>query len=367
MLYDELNRMISYTGPRGSESFAYRGAEWHRHSQTHNGATTGFFYDGDNVAADVAAGSVTRSYVTPFLDQNLSFTAGASTYYYSHDGLGSVRTVTADDGDVANRYDYLPFGKAYGRGTSASVTQRYTFTGREGNPASALMYYRYRECSPRLGSMLHRNPWGYTHRNCTLYDAMNANAILYTEPFSKPESEKTKPSKDDEAGPCPPAQSEDPTPSVPGISPVPGVPGMPAVVDPAGADHSLPLNEQGYPQVDPAAVAQFAQNLADALTSPGPTKSEKTHCRPLKNPRGDRTVPLNTRAHSKDAKWKKVGPCGPGEGGAGLWAKYCIETWVCTKKGYWGTAWMTRTHPVWRRLPRDQWDCKCVCLDRPTG
>jgi RHS repeat-associated protein len=158
MAYDELNRMTSYSGPEGTETFAYRGAEWHRHSQTHGGATTGFFYDGDNVAADVVAGGVERTYVTPFPDQTLSFTVvGGETYYYSHDGLGSVRTVTEGDGDVANRYDYLPFGKAYDAGTSVGVKQRYTYTGREDTPTSGLMCYRYRSYAPSVATFAARD------------------------------------------------------------------------------------------------------------------------------------------------------------------------------------------------------------------
>ena len=95
LYYDKLNRMTKYAGPAGTESFAYRGAEWHRFSQTAFGETTRFLYDGDNVVGDYdAGGSLAAEYVTPFLDQNLSITTGGSTYYYSQDGLGSVRTLT---------------------------------------------------------------------------------------------------------------------------------------------------------------------------------------------------------------------------------------------------------------------------------
>jgi RHS repeat-associated protein len=156
MDYDELNRMLTHTGPAGTETFTYRGAEWHRASA--NG--TSFLYDGDNVLADIAGG-VTNFYVTPFLDQNLSITKAAGTYYYSQDGLGSVRTLTDSAGAVVNSSDYLPFGGAHQPGTNVTVQQRYTYTGRERNPSSSLMYYRYRQYDPRVGRFGGRDPIGY--------------------------------------------------------------------------------------------------------------------------------------------------------------------------------------------------------------
>jgi RHS repeat-associated protein len=52
---------------------------------------------------------------------------------------------------LKNEYDYLPFGGPYAPGTSVTVIQRYTYTGREANPAGPLMYYRYRTYDARVG------------------------------------------------------------------------------------------------------------------------------------------------------------------------------------------------------------------------
>jgi RHS repeat-associated protein len=89
--------------------------------------------------------------VTPFLDQNLSMTRSGETYWYSQDGLGSVRTLTDAAGAAVNRYDYLAFGAKFGPSTSVTVLQRHTYTRRDQNPASSLMYYRYRQYDPRVG------------------------------------------------------------------------------------------------------------------------------------------------------------------------------------------------------------------------
>ena len=95
MTYDSLNRMTSVSGPGLSEAFAYRGDKWHRAGATSGGVSTYFLYDGDNVVQDQVGGAASRVYVTPFLDQNVSMldVSSSGMYYYSQDGLGSVRTL----------------------------------------------------------------------------------------------------------------------------------------------------------------------------------------------------------------------------------------------------------------------------------
>jgi RHS repeat-associated protein len=126
-------------------------------------------YDGDNVVGDFQNGTLARTYVTPFLDQNLGMTdltgAAPATYYYSQDGLGSVRTLTDGSGMVANRYDYTAFGQRYAPTSIETVPQRYQFTGREASAIdSGLIYYRYRHYTPGIGRFTARDPIGYFSR-----------------------------------------------------------------------------------------------------------------------------------------------------------------------------------------------------------
>ncbi len=131
----------------------------------------GLLYDGDNVIADLTDGNMTKFYVTPFLDQNVSMTVvggpDAGIYYYSQDGLGSVRTLTNSSGNLANHYDYDAFGVPLPTTTSESVEQRYTYTGREASGvAGGPMYYRYRTYEAELGRFGRRDPAGYTGSGC---------------------------------------------------------------------------------------------------------------------------------------------------------------------------------------------------------
>ncbi len=151
----------------------------------------GLQYDGDNVVGDLQNGSMARFYVTPFLDQNLSMTVvggpQAGIYYYSQDGLGSVRTLTNSSGNIANHYDYDAFGVPLPVTTSETVAQRYTYTGREASGVGgASMYYRYRGYMAGIGRMNNRNPWGYgIHREFAhLYDYVSNRPNFYKEPFS---------------------------------------------------------------------------------------------------------------------------------------------------------------------------------------
>ncbi len=167
MAYDALNRQIFHGSPAGVESMGYRGAEWHRDTlRSSNSPETAFLYDGNNVLADLTDGSISKFYVTPFLDQNLSMTVvggpQAGIYYYSQDGLGSVRTLTDSAGDLANHYDHDAFGVPLPTTTSELVEQRYTYTGRESSGVNGgPMYNRYRMNFNGLGRFGRRDPAGY--------------------------------------------------------------------------------------------------------------------------------------------------------------------------------------------------------------
>ncbi len=173
--YDDFGRMTKWskTDATGTvtEEHTYRGAGWERASTKVNGGDeTRYLYDGDNVVGDLVGGAFTRQYVTPFLDENVSMTVQGgtpATYFYSRDGLGSVRTLTDGSQVVQNRYAYSAFGEpykptavpnGYDLPTSEAVGQRYQFQGREAGVAGAPMYYRSRMYSVSLGRFGRRDP-----------------------------------------------------------------------------------------------------------------------------------------------------------------------------------------------------------------
>ena len=143
-----------------------------------------FLYAGDDVAADYAGtGSGTtlsRLYVTPGLDQNLSLTENGVTYYYAQDGIGSVRTLTDATGVAVNRYDYTAFGETYA--STGTVSQRYGFQSRELRPVAGGMHFRYRNYQVANGRFDRRDPIGY-YAGSNIYSFVNDRPSIYFDPF----------------------------------------------------------------------------------------------------------------------------------------------------------------------------------------
>ncbi|MEW6027438.1 MAG: hypothetical protein AB1599_09120 [Planctomycetota bacterium] len=115
--YDFENRQVSYTDYQNSANntiYNYD-ATGRMVSKTVAGVTEKYQYDGANIIADYnGSNNLTASYVTPFLDDNLLVnrqTGGNwQTYYFFHDGLGSVRSLIRSDQILFDKYDYYAFG-----------------------------------------------------------------------------------------------------------------------------------------------------------------------------------------------------------------------------------------------------------------
>ena len=185
MQYDSLGRQLTWTDGTNTETSVYSGSAWHRHSLSYSGNTTYFMYDGDNVVMDIVNNTVNRFYVTNGIDSNLSMYDNNSNecYWYSHDGLGSVRTVTDINGAIVSMYDYTAFGEKFEPTmVTNTITQRYSYTGREDQPHSKQMYYRFRNYSPSIGRFIHRDPIGY-EGGINLYTYVFSNPLFSIDPY----------------------------------------------------------------------------------------------------------------------------------------------------------------------------------------
>jgi RHS repeat-associated protein len=72
--------------------------------------------------------------------------------YFHGDNLGSTRLVTKENGQVAERIRYRPFGEALQ--DSAAAASRYKFTGQEFDAETGLYFYGARYYDPHLGRFL---------------------------------------------------------------------------------------------------------------------------------------------------------------------------------------------------------------------
>jgi len=123
--------------------------------QTTSG-TTVYVYD--------AGGSLAAEYMTA----QAANPCGTPTCYVSVDQIGSTRLVTDSAGNVARRYDYLPFGEEVPAGTGGRTTAmgyqsqpdglNPKFTGQYRDTESFLDYFHARYYSPAQGRFVSPDP-----------------------------------------------------------------------------------------------------------------------------------------------------------------------------------------------------------------
>jgi len=120
------------------------------------GATTKFVYDGADVVRDLNADlTVAVDYLNgPDIDNKLQQTAGGIASYFVTDHLGTTRALTDASGNVTSSLSYDSFGNVI----SGSTSTRYTYTGRETDFDTGLMYYRARWYDPRPSRFLSEDP-----------------------------------------------------------------------------------------------------------------------------------------------------------------------------------------------------------------
>ena len=111
-VYDYRDQMVQHTCPGTNTTFAYD-ALGRCIQKIVNGQTTRYLYDGwQEIEERDAANTVQATYVYGvYIDDIVSMRRGAANYYYHADDLDSVKAVTDDSGNVAERYDYDDGGK----------------------------------------------------------------------------------------------------------------------------------------------------------------------------------------------------------------------------------------------------------------
>ena len=114
----------------------------------------------------------------PGIDENLTMTRGGQTYYYFHDGLGSVTDLAKNTGELVESYQYDVYGQPT---TPSTVGNPYLFTGREYDSETGLYYSRARYYSPSIGRFLQRDPVGYVV-GMNLYSYGHNSPLIWIDP-----------------------------------------------------------------------------------------------------------------------------------------------------------------------------------------
>src|SRR5882724_995007 len=120
--------------------------------------TTKFVYDGPDAIRDLdSGGGTTADYLNgPGIDNKLREAVGGTPAYFLTDHLGTTRALTDSSGNVTTSLTYDSFGNPSG----GSSSTRFTYTGREFDSDTSLMYYRARYNSLH-GRFLSEDPIGF--------------------------------------------------------------------------------------------------------------------------------------------------------------------------------------------------------------
>jgi RHS repeat-associated protein len=153
--WDYENRLTSVTLPNSGGTVTFRYDPFGRRIEKISPTTTSIFvYDGDALTETVnASGSTVARYTQGGnIDEPLAMQRGSTTDFYETDGLGSITSLTAPNGTLAQTYSYDSFGNT--TNSSGSLTNFFRYTAREFDSETNLYYYRARYYDPNGGRFL---------------------------------------------------------------------------------------------------------------------------------------------------------------------------------------------------------------------
>ena len=147
-----------------------------------NGQTKRYIYDGEDIVLEYDGANVLQARYThgPGIDEPIAVTKAGSTFYYHQDGLGTVTELTDSNGAVAKAYAYDAYGTILE--SPGTVEQPYTYTDREFDSESGLLYYRARYYDAGTGRFLQKDPIGIVGGDLNLYRYTQNAPVDYIDP-----------------------------------------------------------------------------------------------------------------------------------------------------------------------------------------
>jgi RHS repeat-associated protein len=154
-----------------------------RSSKSINGTTTGFLYNGFNVAQELSGSTPTANLLTGGLDEVFARTDTSARYFLSDHLLDTV-ALADQTGTVQTQYTYEPYGNT--SSADSATTNSFQFTGRE-NDGAGLYYYRGRYCNPIFQRFVSQDPIGIAG-GLNLYAYVGNNPISFRDPLGRDKS-----------------------------------------------------------------------------------------------------------------------------------------------------------------------------------
>jgi RHS repeat-associated protein len=141
--------------------------------------TTKFIYDDADVLRDLdGSGSTVTDYLNaPGIDNKLRQTTGSTASYIVADHLGTTRALADASGNITDVLAYDSFGNV----TSGQAPTRYSYTGREVDSDTGLIYYRARWYDPQTGRFAGEDPIRF-EGGVNFYAYVDNRPLRYTDP-----------------------------------------------------------------------------------------------------------------------------------------------------------------------------------------
>jgi RHS repeat-associated protein len=156
--YDSENRLIRITDPESRvTTYTYDGLG-RRIEKNVGGTITRYVYDLEDILFEYDGNNnITARYTHgPGIDDLIGMARGGESHFYHHDGLGSITGITDSSKQPVASYGYDAFGNIASQ--TGTLTNPYTYTGREYDQESGLYYYRARYYDPTIGRFLQPDP-----------------------------------------------------------------------------------------------------------------------------------------------------------------------------------------------------------------
>ncbi|MES9854782.1 MAG: RHS repeat-associated core domain-containing protein [Candidatus Thiodiazotropha sp. L084R] len=173
--YNAKNELVSVEQGGNTTEYGYN-PNGIRSSKSESGVTTSYVVDENRDYAQVLIeddGTTQVSYT--YGDDLISQDRGGETSYYHYDGLGSTRSLTDSQGNLANTYDYEAFGEVLGQ--TGTVENGYLFAGEQFDSSLDQYYLRARYYDQSSGRFTQQDSWmGNNYDPVTLHKYLYANA-----------------------------------------------------------------------------------------------------------------------------------------------------------------------------------------------
>lgn len=187
LVWNSLGQLVSVTRGSQTTTYAYDGFGQRVTKTSPSSTVTQYVYDRGNLIAEAdGSGAVIRSYAyyPGGLDvvHSMRDVATSGTYYYVRELPNNVSALLDENGDLANRYTYLPYGETIVE--QETVSNPLRFAGREWDADAELYYMRGRWYSPALKRFVSEDPIGIAG-GMNVYAFAGGNPVNLTDPTGR--------------------------------------------------------------------------------------------------------------------------------------------------------------------------------------